>query len=156
MNKADERHHVSQVFGAAATETARDFEQPDFLITARSRAVLGVEVTELFVNDGDAKLRHLANYSSGLLDRTERVHRADIGFFEVDEVNFLDENDAEKGSANAIIQTMPSLKQRMELLLSQIARKEVKAAKYLLNCQAVDCSSALHSAWAAWAPHCWA
>lgn len=138
MNKAAERQYVFQVFGAAAAESATASEQPDFLLTVRSQIVLGVEVTELFFNRGDAKLSHLANYSSSLLDGTQRIHRADIGLFEVDEVTLLDENDEAKARAVAIIQKMPSVKDRIELLLGRIAEKEAKAAKYLQNCQIVD------------------
>src|SRR5690606_35408696 len=75
MDKRREREALKHVFGNYAA-TAEERERPDFRIV-HPNLQHGVEVTEMYPSLIDAKLQNLGGYTSGLLDGTQPLHRAD-------------------------------------------------------------------------------
>lgn len=137
MDKIEERRHLQQVFGAAA-DVAQDFEAPDFVLTAKGGTTLGVEVTAFYANNADAKLRKLADYASRLIDRQQKVHRADKELLKVEEAVIHDKDGNFKARVTGIFQEMPSVKDSVELLFAKIEEKEIKVSEYREHCDAVD------------------
>jgi hypothetical protein len=137
MDKSEEREQVRKVFGTLAAASAAESESPDFLLKTASGVTLGIEVTEVFADDVDAKLAKHHSYASELLDG-QRMHRSDRGKFEVGEVTIEDADGNAKARTTAIIQKMPSLRERVDLLLAKISRKEAKIVEYTKDCDRVD------------------
>lgn len=137
MDKQDERVQFYRVFGPHAKE-AEDNERPDFLFADRSGSRLGVEVTSVYANNADAKLNHLPGYSAALIDRTRKVHRADVGHLRVEDATLLNPDGSVVDKVTGIFQEMPSQIQRYELLAATVDEKERKVTEYLQNCSEVD------------------
>ena len=93
VDKGAERTALREVYGPAVERAATDHERPDFLLTLPGVGILGIEATSVFAGSGAAKLHHLADYSLGLLDGTQPMHRADHGEFVVDDVTIEREED---------------------------------------------------------------
>lgn len=138
MNKTDERRQVQKVFGTAAASAATEFERPDFLLETPCQRTLGVEVTGIYANNADAKLKQIPTYALGLIDGIQRVHRADQGMFKVEEATLQDKDGNFKAKVMGIFQEMPSMKERVEILFAKISEKEAKAHEYLQSCDDVD------------------
>lgn len=138
MNKTEEHRQVQKIFGTAAASTATEFERPDFLLKTPSQLTLGVEVTGIYANNADAKLKLIPKYALGLIDGTQRAHRADQGLFKVEEATLQDKDGNFKAKVMGIFQEMPSMKECIDILFAKISEKEIKAREYLQNCDDVD------------------
>jgi hypothetical protein len=137
MDKSHEREQLRKVFGAAAAASAIEFESPDFLLKTAGGATLGIEVTEVFASDAGAKLAKHESYASDLLDGLS-MHRSDRGEFNVDEVSIEGAGGKFVTRTTAIIQQMPSMRERVDLLLLKILQKEAKVGEYGKHCNSVD------------------
>jgi hypothetical protein len=136
--KSAERASLRIVYGSECAATAQSHERPDFLLSPKSCIVVGVEVTSIFVSNGDAKLRFLPEYSNNLINRKSKPHKADTGTLKVDEIHIQDIAGCNVATVMAIIQAIPTPEVRVALLLSQIGNKESKAPDYLKACDVLD------------------
>lgn len=137
MDKREERVIFDMIYSVSPALQVEELERPDFIVFGLDRSV-GVEVTELYRHPVDAKLSKVPDYTLGLLDETQAIHRKDREYIKVDQVEMKDKNGQSKGKSMAIITEMPSLKERVELLMEAIKSKEEKASGYKEKCDLVD------------------
>ncbi len=126
------------VYGGKFSVEPIAHESPDFFIEGEKDFILGVEVTESFSNQTEAKLRKLDNYSDDLLDGRQNIHLKDKGSISVDDITLIDENDEEIATTKAIIHKLPTIRKRLEGLQETIGLKNKKVKKYLSVCSEVD------------------
>lgn len=137
MRKTEERLQLQRVFGSDAA-TAQDFERPDFLLKTPANTLLGIEVTDLYSSESDAKLKRLPGYTDSLLSKSRSVHQADIGTLQVDELTILNADGSVADKVTGIVQKFRSAAETMDLLLQRIAEKESKFSEYRQNCNEAD------------------
>ncbi|MFO6419117.1 hypothetical protein ACLBKS_02815 [Hylemonella sp. W303a] len=137
MQKAEERLQLQRVFGSDAT-SAQDFERPDFLLKTPDNSLLGIEVTNLYSSESDAKLKRLPGYSDSLLSRSRPVHQADMRTLRVDELTILNADGSIVDKVTGIVQKFRSPAETMNLLLQRIAEKESKFPEYQQSCNEAD------------------
>lgn len=137
MDKREERLIFDMIYSASPALRVEEIERPDFVVFGLDRSV-GVEVTELYRNPVDAKMSKVPEYTLGLLDKTQAIHRNDREYIKVDQVELKDESGQSKGESTAIISEMPSLEGRIGLLMESIKSKERKAKGYKEKCDLVD------------------
>lgn len=137
MDKLLERKQLRRVFGSRASD-ARDHERPDFLLEIEGNPRLGIEVTSIYANNADAKLKLIPGYTASLIDKTQRVHRADIGKIRVEDATLLNPDGSVVDKITGIFQEMPSKKDAYEILFEKIEEKEANVQVYLQSCDEVD------------------
>lgn len=138
MNKPEEWGELCKVFGAEFAAKAIACEAPDFFLPMGPAATLGVEVTSIFRGHADAKLKHLPNFATALLEGSQKVHEADDGIVDVCDVTIQTKDGAHVTTERAIIQPFPTPEAKVDLLMKQLRAKEKKAPAYLRRCDAVD------------------
>lgn len=138
MDKLNERKIFDMVYTLPVNLTAQDFEKPDFIIKGLEQKIIGVEVTELYHHGVDAKLDKLPDYTLGLLDKSHSIHKKDRDHITVDKIEIVDKNNISKREAIAIIREMPSVKEKIDILMSLIQEKERKFKAYKENSDFVD------------------
>jgi len=138
MDKETELKAFYSVFGRDHSLEVLAHEKPDILVRSNSKVLLGVEVTDIYSHETDAKLKNLDRYSIGLLNGTMCIHRKDKEHIKVDEATLLDEEGNEKGRFMAILQEMPNFKDRVRILENAIAEKENRMGAYLVSSEVVD------------------
>lgn len=136
MDKKAERTAIDKVFGDYASN-GEDSERPDFVISHET-FVHGIEVTELYPSQADAKLQNVRSYTTGLLDGSERIHRADRSLLRVDTVSLLHEDGRRVEDVKAIIQTHPTAVDKLDILLRTIHEKASKYGSYMERADVVD------------------
>jgi hypothetical protein len=137
MNKIDERLAFDAVFGNRDI-VVENCEEPDFICTAREGEQFGVEVTEFFLTESDARLKKLDMYGAGLLSGADFRHKDDKKNIQIEEVTrFRDER--EPGiKINAILKFDRHHDDTMPMLLSSISTKTEKHSRYSQRVKVVD------------------
>jgi len=138
VNKDTELEAFYAVFGKDNDFAILAYERPDILVLANENVVLGVEITEIYSHESDAKLKNLDGYAVGIIKGTKRIHKSDSDVISVDQASILDDSGNEKDAFKAIFKKMPSLKESVVILESAITKKEDKTDKYLLSCPRID------------------
>lgn len=138
MDKTHELLQLQKVFGLIAAEKATNTERPDFIIETASTMKLGVEVTSIYKNNTDAKLRHVTGYQSSLLEGSGTIHLNDKGKFDLDDIEIIDKDGNHVLKVKAIIQQVPMIEELIDNLFTVIRGKEVKVKNYLKKCECVD------------------
>jgi hypothetical protein len=77
MDKAQEFQHVLAIYGNGRTFDPVLKDPPDFSYRRDGRTVLGVEVTELFSSESDARLKKVGGYWLSLIDGGDFIHKED-------------------------------------------------------------------------------
>ena len=137
MDKQRERTQLSRVFGQQSSN-AHDHERPDFLLKKDGCLTLGIEVTTVFANNADAKLKLIPGYTESLISKSQRVHRADAAHLQVEDATLLNPDGSVVDKITGIFQEMPSKKSAYELLFSKIEDKHKKIDEYMTSCDEVD------------------
>jgi len=136
MDKRREREALKHVFGNYAA-TAEERERPDFRIV-HSNLKHGVEVTEMYPSLIDAKLQNLGEYTSGLLDGTQPLHRADREKLRIETISLVHEDGTKIDDVRAIFQPTPTHVEKFTALLGKLAEKSRKFFSYRAECDVVD------------------
>lgn len=138
MDKKMELKTFYSVFGRDHSLEILAHEKPDILVRRNSNIQLGVEVTEIYSHETDAKLKNLKGYSFGLIDGTMNVHHKDKERIKVDKATLLDSEGNEKAKFMAILQGFPPFKDRVKILENAINEKENRISSYLASCGVLD------------------
>jgi len=138
VNKEKELEAFYSVFGKDYTHKVIPHEKPDFLIMEDNKVHLGVEITEIYSHETDAKLTNMDGYSLGIINGTKKIHKNDKKNIKVDNVTINDSKGNNKGTITAIIQETQNFQDRINILEIAIAKKEKKIIKYLESCENID------------------
>lgn len=131
VDKISERNCFDAVYEKSDWHVASS-EAPDFVCRRNERPVLGVEVTEFFSTESDARLEKIKGYSLDLLSGGKHRHKADIEAVKLGKLIFNSQK------IDCIMRDWPSFKERVSLFTKCIGAKERKASSYLSDCPAVD------------------
>ena len=137
MNKQRERTQLHRVFGQRSRD-AQDHVRPDFLLKVDGCPTLGIEVTAVYASNADAKLKMIPGYTESLIGKSQRVHRADAAYLQVEDATLLNPDGSVVDKITGIFQEMPSKKTAYELMFAKIDEKHEKIDEYILSCDEVD------------------
>jgi len=138
MDKSLELKLFEYIYGLPTDWNVISTESPDFICIKSGSPVLGVEITELFTNETDARLDKIDGYSLALLNGGDFRHKEDKENIKVDRVKYIKKGNDDGPEIDAIIHELPNFSQRANLLIKTIIEKEGKAEKYLESCSKVD------------------
>jgi hypothetical protein len=104
-------------------------DKPDF-ICSYNQIKFGVEVTQLFINESDARLSFIPNYSHSLLEGPNYKHRKDKLHLKTGKVKIINEKGVELLFTNGIIQKLPNAVGFRKILYSCLSVKNKSTLDY--------------------------
>ena len=139
VNKDDERRAFDLAYRSHDQWTITPGESPDFICLRHGQPILGVEVTELWQHETDARLSKIGGYFDSLLDGGEVAHKDDRYVAKVETIQLLPRDSLDPiAEIPAIMRKHPSPAERAKLLDAALAGKEKRVSGYLSRCGHVD------------------
>jgi hypothetical protein len=136
VDKTEEKRWFEAVMPADWVTAAVPTESPDFVCQDEQGPFLGVEVTELFLSQTDARLQKTPRYAVDILSSGNYRHRDDRTHLPVEEITFKrDEGDY---TVPAIVRKPASLVVRVKTLVTTIEKKSGNLARYQEKAGAID------------------
>lgn len=106
-------------------------DRPDFVLQRPDVPPFGVEITELFETEADARLRRHPHYLPRLFEGGPHMHKDDVYLLNVARVDVRDRDGNVKGrDIPAIIRPTPTPRSHFAAVARVISEKDQKAAKY--------------------------
>ncbi|AZC16276.1 hypothetical protein [Pseudomonas sp. CMR5c] len=136
MNKDEELKIFRQVFGHLFDDLLDHTESPDFII--KSNQIHGIEITEVYCDATEARLRHADGYLENLLSGTGKVFRSDKDTITVDTIEIYNEDGGLHSENIAVIRKVISLEEALNKIAYAIKEKSKKSSTYLDSCHTVD------------------
>lgn len=103
--KERQKQILGMVYKTAHFERIEENERPDFLLKYRAIPErFGVEVTEFYYTESDARLKNISGYRNEFIEDKEYRHKDDKDILQVGEIKILDPDDnSVKAVTDAII-----------------------------------------------------
>lgn len=138
MKKTEELLHFHEVYSTGANWKVTPWEGPDFLCQKHNTTVLGVEITELFAHETDARIKKIDGYALALLNGAKFRHKDDPRNIKVEKAKFSSKDGGNEREINGIFHEKPSLKQSVALLHQAVEYKQKRLEAYLESCSVID------------------
>lgn len=138
MDKLRESKLFEYVYGHCKDWSVKTHEAPDFVCFRNNTPILGVEVTELYHNETDARLENLDGYVLSLLDGGDFRHKQDKKNIKVEFIEYRKKEETKGRKIKAIVHEPISLAKSISILGNTIKMKESKIVTYLQACPEVD------------------
>lgn len=137
MNKLEERRILDAVYSHLNPLSVTESESPDFVCEAFGNK-FGVEVTEFFVSESEARLQKLPGYGLALLKGGEYRHKNDRASLKVEDVTYHVQGDEKGIPIRAVRLEVPSAVEVAKRVMNVIAKKDTKCNEYLASVSPVD------------------
>ncbi len=137
MNKLDERKILEAAYSHLSPLVVNESESPDFLCEAFG-SKFGVEVTEFFVSESEARLQKLPGYGLSLLKGGDYRHKKDKASLKVEDITYHIQGDEKGIPLKAMRLEVPSAVEIIKRVADVIAKKEAKCNDYLAAISPVD------------------
>ena len=138
MNKDEEQKLFDQVYPRTDDWVITSNEAPDFLCYRNGEVYLGVEVTELFLHEGDARLKKVEGYALNLIDGGKVIHKHDRENIKVEKIKIQNKDGTLFKEVNGIFQEGIPYQKAIILLMATILNKKEKLDQYLKACNNID------------------
>jgi hypothetical protein len=137
MDKQEERKAFDAIFGKSGL-TVEEGERPDFVCSRTGNLLFGVEITEFFWTESDARLRKIESYVSDLISGGQHRHKDDIKEIVVEDVVYHVAATGQQIPMKAIGRMIPPHQASIPKLLDAISAKNGKAAEYAKRVSTTD------------------
>jgi hypothetical protein len=126
--KSRERRIFDLVYGERSFNDVTQHENPDFLVRhLRDAPVFGVEVTEYYHSETDARMDRIAGYVSHLLEGHDFRHKDDRKTLTVSKINIIRPDETiHAEDVPAIIQEVPQPSEGGRQLAERISQKAIR------------------------------
>jgi hypothetical protein len=138
MKKIEEKRLFELTYPQFQTVIVTPSEAPDFLCRIDGEPILGVEITELFKNEGHARLKKIPGYALQLLENRRYKHRHDKKFITVTTAKIKNTDDESGKEIQVIFDPGMTAREIMECLNSTIRKKCKKGKDYLNSAPEID------------------
>jgi len=130
MTKKDkERKILSNLYDIGLYEVLES-EEPDFIMKYRNEeSFFGVEITEYYYNETNARMDNIEGYFSSLLDGGDFLHKSDRKELDVSDITLIS-NDGAENVVKAIASKVPSTSENISKLIENIRSKNKKYRNY--------------------------
>lgn len=132
MRKAErERMALEVVYVPAELEMLEPGDKPDFVLAKRHGPEFGVEVTDLYQTESNARLINVPGYITQLFEGGPHIHQDDIAVLQVSEFAVTDKDgNVKHENVRGVLQEMPPATYHSERLAQIIREKNAKHAGY--------------------------
>ena len=124
-----ERKILDLVYKDQTKLTITPQDKPDFLIENDVGNKFGVEITQCYTNESDARLKNIPNYTSDLLDNKRYRHKKDIKILKVENI-IINKVDGREIKTKAIIQESAKPSEYLEQVKDIINTKTLLKKDY--------------------------
>lgn len=133
MNRKDrERAILEMVYDVDRFDTVRESESPDFTLRYRNKQeYFGVEVTEFYLTDSDARIRNIPGYMSSLLAGGQARHRDDVDTLKAQKATLTRADGSGEEIIDVIARESPEVSTYAQMVAATIERKGQKVAAYM-------------------------
>lgn len=132
--KKEEERNILNIIFTDKYFTINSSEEPDFILSAKKdKYDFGVEITEFFYKEGNARLYNIPNYINIFTDlegNNGKPHKKDRNKFDVKMVTAIDENNNSIFSIKGIVENCLSPKEKGDKLAECIIKKEDRLKSY--------------------------
>ena len=137
--KVAERRVFNLVYDSSHFAEVDPSEKPDFLVRFRDpqRGVLGVELTDLYPSESDARALNIPDYVPDLLDGGLARHKVDRAELKVEDVTVI-RGDGSTHKIRAIMRRMPSFTEHTKALAERVLKKGASVQIYRQQCDVAD------------------
>jgi hypothetical protein len=138
MKKIDEKNLFDLTYPPVQMVQVTPSEAPDFLCCIDDEPILGVEITELFKNEGHARLKKIPGYTHQLLESKKYKHRLDKKYIDVTTAKIINPDGSVGKEIKVIFDPGMTAKDIMASLNSTIEKKCRKGKDYLESAPEID------------------
>jgi len=138
MNKDAERRLIEEVYPAMSDWAINPSESPDFLCGREDQILLGIEVTDYYYSERDARLRMIPHYAKDLISEGKYRHKDDKNDLKVECIKYLKGGEEPGIEIDAIVRRPPPLNDLVAQLATKIHAKNEKCDTYLCNAPLCD------------------
>jgi hypothetical protein len=140
MDKTVERTCIDMAYDKLSTPGVRiiESESPDYLVDRAGDRLFGVEVTEIYPNEGAARIAKIRDYSTQILSTKLYRHKDDAKYLPVQKVRYSGNDTGKEIEVDALIQHLPPFVERVTLLTDTIAFKMQKIEVYKCQAREID------------------
>ncbi len=132
--KQSERSILSQVYNANEYAEILEGEQPDFRLRHHGiSSFFGVEVTEFYYSESNARLRNIPNYFNEIIDENRYRHKRDAKTLALHNIKIVSNEGKEERESRAIVQELPTPSQYASMVADAITTKGTKFKDYDRN-----------------------
>lgn len=120
------------VYDVETFATVKQRERPDFALAyGGSAQPFGVEITEIYANESDARLENLDGYLQELWDGKPHRHRDDVGVLKTGPAQFLDKDGNVTGEFPVVMMELTKIPTLPRLIAERIDRKNGHYTDYM-------------------------
>ena len=129
--KDRERTILELVYDASRFDSVRGSESPDFELQHHNEdTYFGVEVTEFYLFESDARIKNIPGYMSDLFAGGEPRHKDDVDALRVEKVAWRKADGSEEQIIDAIKRKLPGVSTYVNKVASVIERKSQRLMAY--------------------------
>lgn len=136
MNKADEWLLLRASFLPSEIQMAMPYEAPDFLVP-EGTAFLGVEITEAFMSDSNARMMKIPDYLGEVLIERRYRHSDDKRVYPIKRVRY-NAQDGSPVDLEGVVYLKPTFHERIFRLESTVLAKARRIPIYQTKCSVVE------------------
>lgn len=130
MDKTREISILNMVYSVEDKDEIIEGEKPDFRIRNKNqKTFFGIEITEFYYSESDARLQNLPNYFVEILDTKKYRHKDDKVVLKVDSLT-VQSDDKPDIVTDGILREYPSLIQHSQMVAKTINSKDQKLKLY--------------------------
>ena len=138
MKKTNERRFFDLVYSQLQPSEVIPSESPDFICHVGGVPVLGVEITELFRNEGYARLKKIPGYTLQLIKSKAYKHKYDKQYIKVEKAQIRNSDGTFNKEIQGIFHPGVTAHEAVTCLNSLINKKCNKAPDYLKLAPEID------------------
>ncbi len=131
MNKEKEKFILKMVYDPQDYDKVEDSEVPDFRIKNKGDfPYFGVEITEFYVSESNARLLEIPNYAEDIIKRDKFRHKVDKTSLSAEPVEVFSSEGKSKGTTRAIIRQAPNGDDCCRIIAGIIQKKSLRVESY--------------------------
>lgn len=131
MRKARERAILEAVYDVDRFDMVCESESPDFRLRRRNeRESFGVEVTEFYLFNSDARIKNIPGYVSDLFAGGKPRHKEDVESLRVEKATWSKADGSDEETIDVIKRDLPEVSSYVQMVAAAIKRKDHKLASY--------------------------
>lgn len=137
MKKSKEQAIFNLVYAGRPIHSVTPSEEPDFRVT-NADGEFGVEITEFYFTQSQARLRNIPSYGLEILDQKTYRHKDDIVPLEVKEFTVVPNDGRPSFTVEGLIQDIPSMQEYVVKISELIETKNKLFGKYSVGLSHVN------------------
>lgn len=131
MDKKKEKDILKMVYEDNYVEDIIDGENPDFRVRNKNQQYYyGVEVTELYYSESNARLKNIPSYFTEIMDKKRYRHKKDKEILKIQEFTLIP-NDKPNEQVEGIFQELPPISEYVQMVVEVINNKNERIEDYI-------------------------